>query len=533
MTRSGPRYIVIACASLTAGACSAAKEASFGGTSAADTSDASNASDAAYEDARSTGQPPETEVGSDAPIPETLAELPTPPADAIHVALTGHDDTGDGSATAPYRHVQYALENATSNGATLILHAGTYEEQVRIRNDHVTLQAAPGERAHITCPISIDADDPPLCIEIDAESTGVTLRGLEVSGGFYAVFLGSHWDYDDTPLDNPAANHVLIEDCIIHDTGRDAVKIPAGCDDVTIRGCEIYNSGRGYPPNTSLDDKNAEGIDAVNADRVHIADTYIHDTATTCVYVKGGSIDTVIERTRAERCGGLGIALGFDTSPEFFDTTVNPGYYENIGGVVRNSIVIDTGLAGLALYATRDAKLLHNTVVRAGTEGHAGIYLGVATQDYDPGAGRPANTNPTIIGNIVDQSGLADLGGMAEPVCFGIRYTEEDQLGVLSALTGPFTIRDNLYFGGTGTSCRFRDGRPSTRLEDGDLTAWQAHGAGFDVSSRVADPRLDATGHLQSGSPAIDAMSATDGVGDDVDGQARTAPYDVGADERL
>ncbi|MEZ4466115.1 MAG: hypothetical protein R3F43_17100 [bacterium] len=65
----------------------------------------------------------------------------------------------------------------------------------------------------------------------------------------------------------------------------------------------------GYPPGTPPDEKNAEGIDAVNADRVHIADVYIHDTATSCAYVKGGSIGTVIERVTAERCGELGLVL--------------------------------------------------------------------------------------------------------------------------------------------------------------------------------------------------------------------------------
>jgi hypothetical protein len=216
--------------------------------------------------------------------------------------------------------------------------------------------------------VSIDENAPLLCVEIDAETSGVTLRGLEVSGGFYAVYLGSQWDYDDTPLDNLAAHSVVIEDCVLHDAGRDVVKIPAGCDDVTIRRCEIYNSGTGYPDGTPQEEKNAEGIDAVNADDMHVSDTYIHDTATTCLYVKGGSIGTVIERTRVERCGDLGIVLGFDTSPEFFDLTANPGYYESIGGVVRNCVIADTGLAGLGLYATRDAHLLHNTVMRAGRQ---------------------------------------------------------------------------------------------------------------------------------------------------------------------
>jgi len=465
------------------------------------------------------GPPINTEVP-----PETLS----PPADVqvtgLYVSPTG-DDGGDGSEAAPFRSIQYVLDNVATPGAVLLLKEGTYEEAIRIRQSNVTVQAAPGEHAHIACPLSIDENEPILCVEIDAETTGVTLRGLEISGGFYAIFLGSQWDYDDTPLDNLTANHVLIEDCLLHDTGRDVVKVPAGCDDVTIRRTEIYNSGMGYPPGTPPDEKNAEGIDAVNADRMHIADVYIHDTATSCAYVKGGSLNTVMERITAERCGELGLVLGFDTSPEFFDTAVNPGYYENIGGVIRNSLVTDTRFAGIAIYASRDAQILHNTIRRAGSESQAGLYLGISTQDYDPNAGRPANRNPTIIGNIVDQTGL-DF-----PTCFGIRHTVEDELGTLSGLEGDATIRDNLYFNAAGP-CQFNDSRPATLFESDDFTAWLAHAPAFDAGSRFADPQLDPTGRLQAGSPAIDAVTdPTPGVSFDLDGQPRTGAYDQGADE--
>lgn len=465
-----------------------------------------------------TGVVPPGDVPPEEPSPPVM-----PASEGLHVALNGDDASGDGSAAAPFRTIQYALDNAAGPGSVVLVHEGTYEEAIRIRHSGSTVQAAPGEHAHVACPVSIDEDAPVLCVEIDAETTGVTLRGLEVSGGFYAVYLGSQWDYDDTPLDNLTAREVLIEDCVLHDSGRDVIKVPAGCDDVTIRRCEIYNSGMGYPPETPQEEKNAEGIDAVNADRMHVADTYIHDTATSCLYVKGGSIGTVIERTRAERCGDLGIVLGFDTSPEFFDTTANPGYYENIGGVIRNCVIADTGLAGLGLYATQDAHLLHNTVLRAGRNGQAGIYLGVATQDYAPEAGRPANTRPTIVGNIVDQTGVGT------PVCFGIRYSLEDELGELSGLAEQGTIRDNLYH--ADGPCTFDDSRPATQFTGDDLAAWMAHADGFDAGSRSGDPLLTMDGHVGAGSPAIDAIAATPGVTYDIDGAARAGQYDLGADE--
>ncbi len=455
-----------------------------------------------------------------------LLEAPTPFAtEGLHVSTGGDDAAGDGSPGAPYRTIQYVLDNVAGPGAVILVHGGTYGEQVRVRHSNLTIQAVRGERAHLTCPVSADEDAPPICVEIDAETRGVTLRGLEISGGFYAVYLGSQWDYDDTPLDNPAARDVVIEDCVIHDTGRDAIKLPAGCDNVTIRRCEIYKSGVSYPAGTPVEDMNAEGIDAVNSDGLRVADTYVHDAATSCVYVKGGSIGAVIERVRVERCGDVGIALGFDTSPEFFDTRANPGYYENLGGTVRNCVVRDTGLAGIGLFASRDARVLHNTLVRTAVRGQAALYFGVATQDYDPAAKRPANLNPTVVGNVVDQSGAAG------PRCFGIRYGVEDQLGALSGLEGGFAVRDNLYFAGGG-ACAFDDGRPASALEGGDLAAWQAHATGFDVGSTFRAPALDGAAHLTAASPAIDAVGATEGVAYDVDGQPRRAPYDLGADER-
>lgn len=460
----------------------------------------------------------------DLPVEQAPTAPPTPSSDGIHISPSGNDDSGDGSQGSPYRSIQYVLDNIAQSGDTLTLHDGDYNEAIRIRASNITVQALPGAAPHIACPVSIDENDPILCVEIDAETTGVTLRGLEVSGGFYAIFLGSQWDYDDTPLDNLAANHVTIEDCILHDSGRDVVKIPAGCDDVTIRRCEIYNSGMGYPEGTPQDEKNAEGIDAVNADRMYIGDTYIHDTATSCAYVKGGSIGTIMERIRAERCGDLGLVLGFDTSPEFFDTSANPDYHENIGGVIRNCVVSDTGLAGIALYATRDAYVLHNTIRNAATRGQAALYLGVATQDYDPIAGRPANLRPTIVGNVVDQGDLTDLG------CFGIRYTEETDLGQLRGLEGEATIDHNYYWATNG--CYFDDSRPESLLEGGDFSGWQSGQSGRDATSQFSDPGIDATGHTTAGSPLIDALAEpTAGISYDIDGDMRTGAWDIGADE--
>jgi hypothetical protein len=286
-----------------------------------------------------TGGPPGAGEAGELP-PETPPAPPAGATEGIHVSPSGDDATGDGSAQ-PSRTARSSTRSTRSPGLARWCCCTRAPTRSRCGSGTATSPCSrpPASTRTSACPVSIDENDPVLCVEIDAETAGVKLRGLEVSGGFYAVYLGSQWDYDDTPLDNLTAHDVLIEGCVLHDSGRDVIKIPAGCDDITIRGCEIYNSGAGYPPGTPQDEKNAEGIDVVNSDRLHVADSHIHDTATSCLYAKGGSIGTVIERTRVERCGDLGIVLGFDTSPEFFDRTANPEYYENIGGVVRNCVI--------------------------------------------------------------------------------------------------------------------------------------------------------------------------------------------------
>lgn len=94
MKPSCRQYIAIACASIGAGACSSPGGASPGATGV---TDAADASPSVPDDGGSTGMLADTRGESDGTLPETTAETPPPPADAIHVALTGRDDTGDGS----------------------------------------------------------------------------------------------------------------------------------------------------------------------------------------------------------------------------------------------------------------------------------------------------------------------------------------------------------------------------------------------------------------------------------------------------
>jgi parallel beta-helix repeat protein len=431
------------------------------------------------------------------------------------VSTTGNNTTGNGSISAPYRTIGYVLSpaNAIVNaGDTVSLVAppgnNTFNEcNVRLRA-RLALRSAPGSNARINCAITtVDS----VAVQVDPGASGSRIANLEISGGYYyGIFMQTDW-YQGGPATDTGASNVTIEDVKVHDTGRDAIKITPKSNNVTIRRAEIYNSG-------IRDNSNAEGIDNVNGSGMIVEDSYIHDTATTGVYFKGGAANVIVQRNRIENTGVAGILIGFDTSPEFFDLTINPQYYEAIGGIVRNNIVRNTKYAGIGLYASNNSVVANNTIVNTAALGHAAIYFGVTLQDYDPDAGRPANNNPLIRNNLVIQT--------AKP-CMSIRYSTD--LGGLSGLNGSTGSNYNAFYNTAG-ACSFSDSRPIPSTFSGNLTGWRTRTSG-DGNSLETTLTLTADGHLPAGSPAINAGQTIAQVTDDFDKQTRVGASDIGADE--
>jgi len=446
------------------------------------------------------------------------AAVTAPPGTPLYVSTAGSDSSGDGSFGNPFRTIGHALTIAVAGDEIVLRGApaltdNVYAESIRIQQPNLTIRSQTGEWAIIQCPTN--DEDIAQCVRFDVDSDGSRLQRVEVIGGYYyGIKLETKWDWGGP--DRSGALNILLEDVRVHDTGNAAIKVTPGCDDLTVRRAEIYNTGR-----TRSD--SAEGIDNVNGDRMVVQDSYIHDTSDTGLYFKGGAMDCVVERTRIEHTGGAGILVGFDTSPEYFDLTVNPDYYESIRGVVRNNIIRDTQGAGIGLYAARDAQIWNNTLMDTAQAYHSPIYFGVTYQDWDPQAGRPPSVNPVLRNNLVSQS-----SGLPTE-CVFIRYSND--LGGLSALTGMPDMDYNLY-DHAGGSCLFTDQRPSSPLDQGTFSQWQVH-VGGESHSLTSDSQLTSDGHLSAGSPAVDAGICTGAPVTDYDSDPRPqgAGCDIGADE--
>lgn len=76
-----------------------------------------------------------------APRPAHRIPRPAPPADALHVSRRGNDQAS-GSKKSPLRTIGEAVDRA-HEGDTVVVHAGSYHESIKLETSGVTLMAAP------------------------------------------------------------------------------------------------------------------------------------------------------------------------------------------------------------------------------------------------------------------------------------------------------------------------------------------------------------------------------------------------------
>ena len=125
-----------------------------------------------------------------------------------YVSTTGDDTTGSGLITSPFRAIQHALDNMVFSGDTIILRAGTYSENIRIRKASITIRSMTGGWAVIQS--VINDEDKAIAVTFDVDSDGSRLQRVEVIGGYYyGIKFNTKWDWGD-PNDRSGACNIII-----------------------------------------------------------------------------------------------------------------------------------------------------------------------------------------------------------------------------------------------------------------------------------------------------------------------------------
>ncbi|MBX3473000.1 MAG: right-handed parallel beta-helix repeat-containing protein [Planctomycetes bacterium] len=407
----------------------------------------------------------------------------------IYVATTGNDTTGTGSLAAPYATPRKGVQMANA-GDSVIVRGGSYAgSYVEIQVDNLTLKSYPGEWAHISMPTSGTTS-----VTVWVYNTGVRLERLEISGGSpYSIHIV------------PNCNGCEITDCKIHGADWIGIKVSQP-DNVKLRRCEIYNTGSVTA--------GGMGIDCVNGDNILIQDCHFHDCNGTGIYLKGGLKNAVVERNLVRNVQGDGILLGESTGVAFMDTVGNPDLHEAIDGVVRNNIIVNASASGLVTYGSLRCKFYNNTIYNCATgTGGAGLRLIKGAH-----AGYP----DTPIKEAEFRNNIVVVGQASRPF---VQVTDSSHNGTVS-------FNNNRYFNlGTANGVFWDELVAATAAYNLSLAQWQTR-TGFDANSTTGDPALNATTlHLNAGSPCIGSAATLAGFSDDYDGNTRTAPWDIGADQ--
>ncbi len=470
---------------------------------------------------------------------------------SYYVAPDG-DDTGPGSASAPWKTIQHAAD-VLQPGDTVYVRGGVYSEAVAINvsgsadGGYITFTNYPGETPILDG--SDFADDPDGANGFYIESRSyLVIRGFEIRN--YTTTLR-----DAVPMGIQivsASHHIRLLDNYIHHIETHA------------------------PPDANLLGADAHGI-AVYGDATQpishllIAGNEVSHLllgSSEAVALNGNVTVFTVTDNLIHDCDNIGLALiGFeDVAPDpaldrardglvsgnrvyGVDSRSNPAYG---GERSAGGIYVD---GGTRIVIERNTVYSANIGVELASE-HAGgdashitlrnnlIYhnhvAGIALGGYDPERGSTyqcAVVNNTLYQNDGDEAGNGEIwlqfAVRDNLIANNIVWAGEQGLFI----TNPYTqnsgnvVDYNLYFSPIEAAGSRWQWRTTTYT---GFTAYRS-GSGNDAHSLFGDPQLDVPSlHLTEGSPAIDAgTSLTQAGAVDFDGEPRVvgAGIDIGADE--
>jgi hypothetical protein len=272
------------------------------------------------------------------------------PARVLHVATTGDDAAGDGSASRPFATIAGAAR-AAKPGTALRVHEGSYPGGTFLSELRGTTAApiwiggAPGEGVPV---ISGRGEglhlSKPRCVVLhDLAVRSTTGNGINVDDG------GDMGDPE-------AARYLAFQNLEIRDVGgggnEDGLKL-SGVNDYAVLDSSFWRIGGA----------SGSGIDQVGCHRGVVARCAFLDLKGNAIQAKGGSEDILIQSCKLASAGERGINLGGSTGAEYFRPPLRPGQpgFEARRLTVRDCTIAGSG-AAVAFVGCVDCVVAGNTI---------------------------------------------------------------------------------------------------------------------------------------------------------------------------
>ncbi len=293
-------------------------------------------------------------------------------AATFHVNNSGSPACSDsgtaGTLARPWCTISFGLGRIAS-GDTLIVHAGTYNEQLFISGPAGTaasptvIQANPGDTVTLV-------------------GNGNTGR-QKIANTSYLKFIGFTITNIQQGLFVDSSNHITIQGITVHHVYQEGIHVHFDSSFVTIDGCTVHDTGLGTfnGEGIYIGTSNTSPLDNTNNVTVH--GCTIHDTADEGIEVKPGTHDITVDgnelyRTAIGNNGTGGAAIEVNEAVGSFQH-----WDSNPNHVVKNNLVHNVGPGG--------SNQLLNSAIRAGTGGT--YFNNVIWGINASGAGILANNN--------------------------------------------------------------------------------------------------------------------------------------------
>lgn len=484
------------------------------------------------------------------PTPTTFPTITPTPALAGYFVSAGGDDANEGSETAPWRHIQFALDQAKA-GDTVYVMDGEYNEMVAFHTPgsadggYITLQNYPGHRPVIDG-TGLSLGEEPGLVAID-DMAYVKLIGFEIrnlkAGGNPDIFPAGIWvrgSGDHIEIRNNLVHNIenSCEECGAHGIGVYGRDAGASIHDLLIDGNEVRDNKLGWSESLVLNG---------NVEKFVVSNNVVHDNDNIGIDLIGfeeTAPDPAVDRARDGLVvGNLVYNIDSFGNPAYGQERSSDGIYVDGGTnivIERNTIHhVNIGIELASEHRGRNTSYItvRNNFVYSNTQ------VGIAFGGYDEERGSTENcviVNNTLYNNATQGDWGAELYVQFDTrdniVRNNIIYAGESRLFLesWSDVMKDNVVDNNLYFaagGGTNGSWIWQG------QEYDDFAAYR-QASGNDAGSLIGvDPLFVSLAgpdlHLQPGSPAIDQGADLPGAGsEDIDGQARIQnTLDIGADE--
>ncbi|MCC7359991.1 MAG: hypothetical protein IT317_10965 [Anaerolineales bacterium] len=461
--------------------------------------------------------------------PTFTAPTPDPSLPAFYVATDGSDETGDGSANAPWATITHALDSV-ADGSLILVRPGLYTGRVRIRGQFA---AGVTVRSEVPYRAQLRADETVLTI---FEAQGITIAGFDIahlSPAAGPIVVQIQDALGDAPGGDEFTSRITLRDNLIHDAyDNDLLKINNGAQHITVTGNVFYNQG-----------DSDEHIDINSVRDVVVEDNiFFNAYAASGRPVTGESSSFIVAKdSNGDEDGLIGLSGLIIRRNVFLHYEGSPGanmillgedgapYYEADNVLIENNLFLGDGAEIRAPFGTKGA---HNVVFRHNTITGDMPGRAFAWRSNVEGENQP-NDNIQLYNNI-----------WSDPTGTMTNFATAPQ-----GETAVFTLNHNLYWNGgqplpqngedmiqISADAAALTGDPrlpppvNVPLPVWDAAAGVFGGGASDIRAAFLQLVL-AYGVPPAGSAALDQADPAQTSGEDILGQARTGAPDLGAYE--